>query len=395
MEAAPWWLLIVAPFVLFALGWVAARIDIGHLMSESRALPSSYFKGLNYLVNEQPDRAIDAFIEVVKLDPETIDLHFALGNLFRRRGETERAIRMHQNLLSRPDLPEDQRTHALFELGQDYLKAGLLDRAEETFTQLESSSYSVDARRNLLEIFQLEKEWMKAISAAVELQEMGAGSNQMRIAQFYCELAQSAVNESRLADAKSQLEAGLAANRKSVRALVLLGDIAAREGRDEDAIGYWKRIEQQSPPHIALVAERMMDAFRRTGRFTEGLMLLRSYFDTTPSIDLLEAVLKATAELQGAQVASQVALDALHRSPSLLALSQYLDSRAELAEPAERANLEVVRNLIHNHTRRIGRYTCANCGFKARQFHWQCPGCSTWESYPPLRSEELDLQTTL
>jgi lipopolysaccharide biosynthesis regulator YciM len=393
VEAAPWWLLIVAPFVLFALGWVAARIDIGHLMSESRALPSSYFKGLNYLVNEQPDRAIDAFIEVVKLDPETIDLHFALGNLFRRRGETERAIRMHQNLLSRPDLPEDQRTHALFELGQDYLKAGLLDRAEETFTQLEASSYSVDARRNLLEIFQLEKEWRKAISAAVELQEMGAGSNQMRIAQFYCELAQTAVNESRLADAKTELEAGLAANRKSVRALVLLGDIAAREARDEDAIGYWKRIEQQSPPHIALVAERMMDAFRRTGRFTEGLMLLRSYFDTTPSIDLLEVVLKATAESQGPQVASQVALDALHRSPSLLALSQYLDSRAELAEQAERANLEVVRNLIHNHTRRIGRYTCANCGFKARQFHWQCPGCSTWESYPPLRSEELDLQS--
>jgi lipopolysaccharide biosynthesis regulator YciM len=395
VEAAPSWLLIVAPFVLFALGWVAARIDIGHLMSESRALPSSYFKGLNFLVNEQPDRAIDAFIEVVKLDPETIDLHFALGNLFRRRGETERAIRMHQNLLSRPDLPEEQRTHAMYELGQDYLKAGLLDRAEETFTSLDTSSYSPDARRNLLEIFQLEKEWKKAIVAGMQLQEMGAGSNQMRIAQFHCELAQSAINQSRLQDAKIELEAALAANRKSVRALILLGDIEAREGRDEDAIAFWKRIEQQSPPHIALVGERMMDAFRRTGQFTEGLRLLRSYFDTTPSIDLLEVVLKATAEAQGAMVASQLALDALHRSPSLLALSQYLDSRAELAEPNERANLEVVRNLIHNHTRRIGRYTCGNCGFKARQFHWQCPGCSTWESYPPLRSEELDLQQSL
>jgi lipopolysaccharide assembly protein B len=393
MDAAPWWLLILAPFVLFALGWVAARIDIGHLLSESRALPSSYFKGLNYLVNEQPDRAIDAFIEVVKLDPETIDLHFALGNLFRRRGETERAIRMHQNLLSRLDLPEEQRSHAMFELGQDYLKAGLLDRAEESFARLETTGYSVDARRHLLEIFQIEKEWQKAIEAAVELQEIGAGSNQVRIAQFYCELAQSAINESRLADAKVALEAGLAANRKSVRALVLLGDIAVRESRDEDAIGYWKRIEQQSPPHIALVAERMMEAFRRLDQFPEGLMLLRSYLDTTPSIDLLEAVLKATAEANGAEVANQLALDALHRTPSLLALSQYLDTRAELAEPSERANLEVVRNLIHNHTRRIGRYTCASCGFKARQFHWQCPGCSNWESYPPLRSEELDLQT--
>jgi lipopolysaccharide biosynthesis regulator YciM len=215
----------------------------------------------------------------------------------------------------------------------------------------------------------------------------------VRIAQFYCELAQSAINESRLGDAKAALEAALAANRKSVRALILLGDIAVRESRDEDAIGFWKRIEQQSPAHVALVAERMMEAFRRLDQFAEGLMLLRSYLDTTPSIDLLEAVLKATTEANGAEVANQLALDALHRSPSLLALSQYLDTRAELAEPSERANLEVVRNLIHNHTRRIGRYTCGNCGFKARQFHWQCPGCSSWESYPPLRSEELDLQT--
>src|SRR5271154_1895101 len=138
MESAPWWLLVLVIVVLFGLGWIAARVDIRHLVTESRALPSSYFKGLNFLLNEQPDRAIDAFIEVVKLDPETIELHFALGNLFRRRGETERAIRMHQNLLQRTDLPHEQRGHAMFELGQDYLKAGLLDRAEEVFRQLES-----------------------------------------------------------------------------------------------------------------------------------------------------------------------------------------------------------------------------------------------------------------
>src|SRR5678815_1745537 len=137
MEIEYWWLLALPLF--FALGWLAARIDIKHLVSESRALPRSYFKGLNFLLNEQPDKAIEAFIEVVKVEPQTIELHFALGSLFRRRGEVERAIRMHQNLVERPDLEEEKRLHALFELAQDYLKAGLLDRAEELFTKLEGT----------------------------------------------------------------------------------------------------------------------------------------------------------------------------------------------------------------------------------------------------------------
>ncbi len=391
MDSIPWWLAL-APFVLFGLGWVAARVDIRHLLTESRSLPSSYFQGLNFLLNEQPDRAIDAFIEVVKLDPETIELHFALGNLFRRRGETERAIRMHQNLLSRPDLPAEQRGHAMFELGQDYLKAGLLDRAEEAFRQLDSSSYATEAQRHLLEIFQLEKEWNKAIGAAEELQASGSGSHQLRIAHFHCELAQSAINESRLDDAERELEAGLAANRKSVRALIMLGDVAVQRGLDEDAIAVFKRVDQLSTPHTALVAERMLDAHRRLGRPTEGLKLLRSYLDASPSIDLLEVVLRATAEEEGAEAARVLAREALHRAPSLLALAQYLDVRAQMAAPSERDDLEVVRNLIHNYTRRIGRYTCSNCGFKARQFHWQCTGCAGWETYPPRRSEELDSQ---
>ena len=174
MEFELWWLLGIPVF--FALGWIAARVDIRQLVSESRSLPRGYFKGLNFLLNEQPDKAIDAFIEIVTLDPETADMHFALGNLFRRRGETERAIRVHQNLLARPDLPQEQLQHAEYELGMDYLKAGLLDRAEETFNRLVTTQYGVQAQRALLEIFQREKEWPRAIEAALGLQESGAGS---------------------------------------------------------------------------------------------------------------------------------------------------------------------------------------------------------------------------
>ena len=157
MEIEYWWLLAL-PF-FFGLGWVAARIDIRHLLTESRALPTSYFKGLNFLLNEQPDKAIEAFIEVVKVDPQTIELHFALGSLFRRRGEVERAIRMHQNLVARPDLAKEQKTQALYELAQDYLKAGLLDRAEELFLKLEHSPHAEAVLKFLLEIYEQEKDW--------------------------------------------------------------------------------------------------------------------------------------------------------------------------------------------------------------------------------------------
>src|SRR5689334_19533374 len=223
MEFEIWWLLGIPVF--FGLGWIAARVDINHLVSESRSLPRGYFKGLNFLLNEQPDKAIDAFIEIVKLDPETIELHFALGNLFRRRGETERAIRVHQNLLIRPDLPLEQQAHANYELGQDYLKAGLFDRAEETFGLLLNSTYGAEGRRALLDIYQREKEWERAIEAAFALQESGAGTRQKEIAQFYCELAQDEILNARLDVAISYLEKAHVTDRNNVRATILRGDI--------------------------------------------------------------------------------------------------------------------------------------------------------------------------
>src|SRR5574341_115404 len=158
MEIEYWWLLALPAF--FALGWFAARVDIKQLLSESRVLPLSYFKGLNFLLNEQPDKAIEAFIEVVKVDPQTIELHFALGGLFRRRGEVERAIRMHQNLVDRADLANDQRVVALYELAQDHLKAGLLDRAEDMFARLRGTSGEPRALQHLLEIYEQEKDWL-------------------------------------------------------------------------------------------------------------------------------------------------------------------------------------------------------------------------------------------
>ncbi|HAT33500.1 MAG TPA: lipopolysaccharide assembly protein LapB [Janthinobacterium sp.] len=384
------WLLLGIP-VFFALGWIAARVDIRQLVNESRSLSRAYFTGLNHLLNDQPDKAVDAFIEIVKLDPETADMHFALGNLFRRRGETERAIRVHQNLLARPDLPQEQQAHAEFELGQDYLKAGLLDRAEETFNRLLETQYAVQARRALLEIFQREKEWPRAIEAALGLQESGAGARQKEIAQFYCELAQDALVHMHPDDALPLLEKALQTDRKNVRATLLTGDAQVAKHDIEGALLTWRRVEQQSVPHVALVAQRLMDGYRKVGRPQEGVNLLKSYLEEASSIDLIEVVFKAVIELDGVEAAKQLVSAELRRTPTLLGLDKLLEARLMDAPAALWSELSMVKNLVHGYTQKLARYQCSHCGFKARQFYWQCPGCSRWETYPPRRTEELNV----
>lgn len=389
MEFEIWWLLFIPVF--FVLGWITARVDIKQLLSESRSLPRGYFNGLNYLLNDQHDKAIDAYIDVLKLDPESVDLHFALGNLFRRRGETERAIRVHQNLLLRSDLPKDQRDHANFELGQDYLKAGLLDRAEETFGLLVNSIYSVDARRALLQIYQLEKEWMRAIESAVALQESGAGTRQKEIAQFYCELAQDEILNTHIEAAIELLEKAHATDRSNVRATILRGDIFLANNQPEQALQTWRRVEQQSVPHVSLVAARIMDTYKALQRAPEGMNLLKNYLEQAPSIDLLEVLYQASLEVEGREAATQIVLEELRRTPTLLGLDKLLDARMLQVAPDRLQELSMVKNLVHGYVKKLARYQCSHCGFKARQFYWQCPGCNRWETYPPRRTEELNV----
>jgi lipopolysaccharide biosynthesis regulator YciM len=382
-----YWQLLFFP-LLFGLGWAAARVDIRHLVRESRSLPRSYFQGLNFLLNEQPDRAIESFVDAVKVDPQTIELHFALGSLFRRRGETERAIRMHQNLVDRDDLAQDLKLQALSELGQDYLKAGLLDRAEEVFDRLLGSARDKDAKRNLLEIYQLEKDWEKAIAIAAELPEI---ASQKEIAEYYCELAAAEMIRSRPDVASGHLKSALEKNRKCVRASLLQGDIEAQQERSEDAIACWLRIEQQDPSYLALVAQRLLDAFRRLERRNEGLILLRGYLEHYPSLDLLDVVFQLVLESEGAEAAYFLVRDELKRNPTLLGFDKLIEARLLFASPEARADLDLSKSIVHGYTRRLARYRCDNCGFKARQFYWRCPACGGWETYSPKRTEEFDL----
>jgi len=390
MEFEVWWLLGIP--ILFGLGWLAARVDIKHLVTESRALPRSYFRGLNFLFNEQPDKAIDAFLEVVRVDPETIELHFALGSLFRRRGEYDRAIRMHQSLLERADLGPEQKVTALAALGEDYLRAGILDRAEDAFRQLTDSSYGPQARVHLLSICEQEKEWGRAIEMAQALEADTGQARRREIAQYHCELAAGEAIRSNAQAARGQLEAALETNRKCVRANIQLGDLARGEGRMDEALALWMRIETQQPNHLALVGQRMLEAHRDLGRGDEGLRLLIGYLERYPSPDLLDTVFQSVLETQGAEAAYRVVRDELRRNPTLLGLDHLLEAEIVATQSADRRrDLELMRQLVHGHTRRLARYRCEACGFKARQFYWQCPACGGWETFPPVRSEEFEL----
>ncbi|SPA29282.1 conserved hypothetical protein; putative TRANSMEMBRANE PROTEIN [Cupriavidus taiwanensis] len=403
-----WWLLVLP--LVFGLGWMAARFDVRQMISEQGALPRSYFKGLNFLLNEQPDKAIDAFVEVARLDPETTELHFALGALFRRRGETERAIRVHQNLATRPDLPEPEREHALFELGEDYLRAGLLDRAEESLRRLMSGPYAASAKRVLLELYEVEKEWQKAIDAARELQTLEQKSYSLQIAQFCCELAQDALQRKRPEDAVKWLHQAVAENPANVRAPILLGDVAAAAGDARAALGHWLGIEQQDAAFLPLVAERVVKAYAALDEQGVALEWLRGLLKGKLAPEVLDTAYKAELEVNGPEAAARLMRDQLRRQPTLLALTKYFEAQAAVAAaPAAQAAVveaatgqdegaedgdearetTAIRDLLQLRTRNLARYTCRECGFRARLFYWQCPGCNRWETYAPRRSETL------
>ncbi len=386
MEFEYWWLLAFPLF--FMLGWLAARIDIKHIVSQSKQLPESYFKGLNFLLNQQPDKAIEAFTEAAKADTETVELHFTLGGLFRRRGEVDRAIHLHQALVDRPDLGHEQRLVAQFELGQDFLAAGLLDRAELIFKALAETHYAEQALRFLMEIYVQEREWQQAIATAEQLAKRTNQPHQIEIAHFMCELAANEAVAGRYEAAHQYLDEALSINRRSVRASLLLGEFEAAQGRHEEALAIWRRIESQQPDFLPLVAAKMLASFKALGRTAEGLALLKHYLEKYASIDMLNVVYQATLENEGIATAYPLVRAELQRHPTLQGYEKLLEAQLFDVPAEQRPHVQLVKNLVYQHSERLAYYQCEICGFKARQFFWHCPACTGWETFPPRRIEE-------
>ena len=378
------WYLIVVP-LLFIAGWWFRGLDQRQREQEQR--PGTYYKGINLLLNDQPDKAIDAFIEVVKLDPETIELHHALGNLFSRRGEFDRAVRIHNHLLNREDLPSHERSLALFELGNDYLKAGIYDRAEESFQRLlKEPEYRLDAMRSLLKIYCTEKEWNKAIEVANTLEKQAGENHQVEMGHFHCELAALEMRAKHFDQAKLELEKALQVDRKSVRALIMLGNLSMLNNDPNAALQYWAQVEKVSPEHLTLVMVQIAQAYEAIGQHDQAMNLINRALEDHSSVETLSIALDLIIKSEGEKAAEKFLKEELERRPTLWAYEKLSELRLK-ANPDD-SELELLAGLLKPYVSRPGRYRCSHCGFKAKGFQWLCPGCSSWGSYSPKREEE-------
>jgi len=371
------WLLIGLP-VAFAFGWLASRFDLRQVKRDNRDAPKAYFKGLNLLLNEQQDKAIDAFIEAVQNDPDTTELHFALGNLFRRRGEFERAVRVHEHLLHRADLKATERDRAQHALAQDFMKAGLFDRAEAAYRALDGTAFAGDARLALLSLYERSRDWHNASEVASQLEKAGSGSFASRMAHYACELAQEADERGHPEEAATALRRARDAAPQAARPLVLAGQRLARAGRHEEALEAWNELRLRQPAAFILVAADYADSAKACGRDAVAAEILRGLFDKLPSVDLLRAL--------GRLGAAPPLLPFLQQHPTLSVAQQWL------AQPPAQwtdAGATAVRDAVGRAAKPLQRYRCAACGFEAQHYFWQCPGCLSWDSYPPQRVEEL------
>lgn len=381
MELDLTWLLWGLPLA-FALGWLASRLDLRQWRMESRQTPKAYFRGLNHLLNEQQDQAIDAFIEAVQGDPDTAELHFALGNLFRRRGDYDRAVRVHEHLLARADLGRKDRDRAQHALAMDFLKAGLLDRAESALHKLEGSAYEGEALLALLAISERSRDWPQAETIAQRLDESHQGSFSVRRAHYLCEEAELARSNGDATKAAHLLKQAVEREPQQARGWMALSALKAQQGDAPGAFEALVSLARHAPQGLPLAARAMAELSRQTGRQTEAITLLDQAQAHAPSLDITEALATLSATPTEARAHY---LGHLEREPSLVIATQWLAGEA-LSDPGAQKRVQAA---LEHASAPLRRYRCAACGFEARQHFWHCPGCQSWDSYPARRVEEL------
>jgi lipopolysaccharide biosynthesis regulator YciM len=386
MNELVWFLLPVAALG----GWIAARRGSSGTNDHPRNFPGpDYLRGLDYLLNEQPDKAIDVFVQMLEVTADTFETHLALGNLFRKRGEVDRAIRVHRNLIARESLGSDQRSDALLELGRDYQRAGLLDRAEELYSELlQRKDHVTQVLPLLLDIYQQEKDWDSAIRIATRMEQVSNRPASIVIAQFHCEMAEDARIQGETEKARKLLAQALAADNDCARASLLLGDIEREANHYEAALIAYSRVDGQDRALLPEVLASLYACYRELNDADGMIGYLReciTHYNGIAPVILLADIL---AEQHRLDEACEFLSRHLTRYPSVRGLAKFVDLRLAGCRAGGNDSLIMLKNLTDRLQKDKPAYLCRECGFAGKTLYWQCPGCKCWDTVRPIRGAE-------
>ncbi len=383
---ADWLLFLLLLPAAMGLGWhLARRKDRRKDDVQSNRLSKRYFRGLNYLLNEQPDKAIEVFLKLAEVNQDTVETHFALGSLFRRRGEVDRAIRFHQNIIAKPTLSDHQRTRALLELGEDYMRAGLLDRAERLFSELVERDDEVpSALRHLQDIYQQEKDWEKAIEIARK-REQGSGRMGPIIAHYFCEMADQSAAGGQHEVARKHLRQARRYFTGSVRARLIEAGMAEQAQDYPAAVAAYQSAVELGPEYLPEVLQSLLQCMHAAGQSEQLETVLREYAEKQRGISPVLALSRVIEKQQGADAAASYLVEQLHRRPSVLGLQQLVRLKASNLATGTGEDLKLIEDIVHKILKDKNIYRCDNCGFGGHQHHWQCPSCKQWDSTKRIR----------
>jgi len=368
------------------IGWALAKgTTTRGERKRNRNFSHRYFQGLNYLLDEQPDKAIAVFIEMAEVTEDTIETHLALGSLFRRRGEVERAIRVHQNIISKPELDERQKTRALLELGEDYMHAGLFDRAENLFTELiELESHAPSALRHLLDIYQQEKDWEKALQQAQKLDAVTDEKMGLIMAHFCCEMAEVELKADKPAAARNHLRQARRYYPESIRSRIILARIADQQDMPAEAISVYEEIAEMDKEYIHDILPHYLECAQKADEFQRALEQMMNWSQQYDGVSLLLAQTSVIREADGLEAATHYLAAALTSRPSVKGLDQLIELKLA-GGPATESGDEILRAVAQKLLARQPSYRCTHCGYAGHSHHWQCPSCKNWSTTRIIR----------
>ncbi|HLB43411.1 MAG TPA: lipopolysaccharide assembly protein LapB [Gammaproteobacteria bacterium] len=384
---------IVVIFVALGVAWLLGyRARPKEEISRKINIPRDYLTGLNFLLNEETDKAVDVFIKMLEVDSDTVETHLAVGKLFRKRGEVDRAIRIHQNLIARPQLEKVYREQSLFELGQDYLSAGMLDRAERVFLELiNAKSHSARALQMLIDIYQQEKDWENAIKVANQYEAVTRQNMQVVIAHYYCELADIAYLKKDYGQARDYLGQAFAADQSCVRASLLQAKVCIEEQDYKSAVRFLKKIQDQNPDYLSEAIDLLASCYEKTHQEDELLVYLKSLIAEHPHVPVVLILAERICQWKGDKVATDFVADYVRRYPSLRGLYLFINLYITDVEGRAREDLHILQNLMKKILANKPEYQCHSCGFSGKSLHWLCPGCKQWSTMMPIHHFEEGL----